>query len=95
MTNIFYTYALKNGAGKIYIGHTVDLDTRLKRHNGLLPTKSASFTIKQGGPWNVFHIETFSTRAEAIHREKQLKTFQGRCFLREKLSMVDPPAGGL
>jgi predicted GIY-YIG superfamily endonuclease len=63
------------------------LEERLKRHNGFLPTKIKSFTFKnrQHGLWEVFYQEEFLTRQEAMAREKELKSFQGRLFLRSKL----------
>lgn len=33
-------------------------------------------------PWELLHFERFETRAQAMRREKQLKSFQGRVFVR-------------
>jgi putative endonuclease len=41
-----------------------------------------SFT-KNFRPWLVIHCEYFETKSEAMRREKELKTFQGRKFIRE------------
>ncbi|HEY5823050.1 MAG TPA: GIY-YIG nuclease family protein [Cyclobacteriaceae bacterium] len=36
-------------------------------------------------PWRLFYSETFETKSEAMQREKQLKSFKGREFLRSQL----------
>jgi len=79
---MFTTYAIKNEKDKIYIGQTADLENRLKRHNGILKNKSKSFTSKNKGNWILIYKEEFNTRKEAIQREKQLKSYQGRKFIR-------------
>ena len=84
---MFCTYALYNEArDKIYIGHTADLDIRLKRHNKQLPTNSKSFTSKNDGEWILVHKEEFASRQEAMIREKQLKSAKGREFIRNKIN---------
>lgn len=85
---MFYVYVVKNSSNdRIYIGQTDNPEERLKRHNGLLPTKEKSFTFKNKGKglWEIFYQEEFSTRKEAMTREKQLKSFQGRLFLKNKI----------
>jgi putative endonuclease len=80
---MFYTYVIWNEQrDKIYIGHTDNLQDRLKRHNKILPSKNKSFTSKNNGVWGLVHFEEFKTRKEAIAREKQLKSAQGRKFIR-------------
>jgi len=77
----FSVYVIRNIKQKLYIGHTADMRERLLRHNGSLPTKSSSYTSKQGGPWELVYAERFRTRKEAMHREKELKSAKGREFL--------------
>ena len=79
---MFYTYAIINESDKLYIGQTSDLEKRLGRHNGLLKNKAKSFTNKNRGKWKLLYKEEFKTRSEAIFREKQLKSYKGRKFLR-------------
>jgi len=84
---MFHVYALWNArCQKMYIGHTINLDIRLARHNKLLPNKARSYTSKNKGPWIVIHKEEFSTRDKAIRREKELKSFKGREFIRKLIS---------
>lgn len=78
---MFSVYAIYN-SGKIYIGYTSDLCTRLQRHNGILKNKNSSYTSKNKGFWELIYKEEFKTRQEAINREKELKSFRGREFIR-------------
>jgi putative endonuclease len=81
---MYYVYALKNESNKIYIGQTEDLNKRLARHNGELPSKLSSYTFKnkQDGVWELFYSESADSRSSAMLREKQLKSYQGRLFLK-------------
>jgi putative endonuclease len=85
---MFYVYVIKNSQnGKIYIGQTSNLEKRLKRHNGQLSNKRKSFTYKNkgSGEWILVYKEEFEERKDALKREKELKSFQGRKFLRDKI----------
>jgi len=83
---MFTVYAIYNEIrNKIYIGHTSDLAKRMKRHNRRLPSKLKSFTSKNGSIWILIHSERFNTRQEAIKREKQLKSYKGREFIRKSI----------
>jgi len=84
---MYYTYVIKNEKNKIYIGNTNDLEKRKKRHNKILPNKKTSFTSKNKGQWEYLHIEKFETRKEAVIREKQLKSYQGRLFIKNKYNL--------
>ncbi|MDP2860673.1 MAG: GIY-YIG nuclease family protein [bacterium] len=80
---MFYVYALRSETtGKIYIGYTKNLETRLKRHNQELPSKKGSYTKLNKGPWKVAYKEQLYTKEEALKREKQLKTAKGREFVK-------------
>ncbi len=72
---------------KIYIGYTSDLEARLYAHNN----SQKGWTVRYR-PWTVIHHETFHTKSEAMKREKQLKSAQGRQFIRSLGSY--PPVGG-
>ena len=80
----YCVYILVNLKDEIYIGHTSHLSCRLDQHNdpefrGTLHTK------RHLGPWRVIHTAAFASRAEAMRREKQLKTSRGRAWIRQKL----------
>ena len=80
---MFTVYVIESENGKIYIGHTEDIGKRLQRHNELLPTKKKSYTYKQGGEWKVIYSEALATRPEAQQREKKLKNYRGREFIKQ------------
>jgi putative endonuclease len=67
--------------GKRYIGSTSKLpDERVVEHN----TGNTSFT-RNNRPWHLIHSEIFSTKSEALRREKFLKSGQGRKWLDENI----------
>jgi putative endonuclease len=75
----FTVYVLfSKTSDKIYIGYTSNLSERLLSHN-ILATKG--WTIKFR-PWGIIHSEVFPNKAEAMRREKQLKSSRGRAFIR-------------
>jgi putative endonuclease len=81
---MFYVYVLLNPKNEIYVGQTDDLTHRHDQHNdpeflGTLHTK------RRSGPWHLIHAESLATRAEAMKREKQLKSSRGRAWVREVL----------
>lgn len=81
----FFVYAIKNdSSGKIYIGQTEDIDKRIARHNDKISNKKSSYTFKntRGGKWRLIYSEKFSTRKEAMERERQLKSSRGRNFIK-------------
>lgn len=81
---MFSVYVIKNKKGVIYIGQTVNLENRLKRHNGVIKNDLKSFTHKnKDGDWELVFKEELKTRKEAMIREKQLKSFKGREFIKK------------
>ena len=62
---------------RLYIGQTEDLDRRLREHH-----EGVSFYTKRVDDWKLIHSEDFVTRSNALNREKQLKSYRGRKFLR-------------
>ena len=78
--NTFFTYILFSPQfNKHYYGHTSDLQKRLVDHNlGL-----SNYT-KKIIPWKLIYYEQFSTRSEAIKREKFFKSIAGYHWLKNK-----------
>ena len=62
---------------EIYIGQTNNLAIRLAKHNAGLVRSTKAFV-----PWILLYFEELTTRGEAIRREKELKSHQGRLFIR-------------
>jgi putative endonuclease len=66
---------------QIYIGFSVDLEARFKSHNEL---SKKGWTIRFR-PWILVHQEAFTTKKDAMTREKQLKSAKGREWIRENI----------
>jgi putative endonuclease len=83
---MYYVYVIKSKTtDKIYIGQTSDLGRRLSQHNDRNLGKR-SYTKLQGDNWEIIYKEEFITRVEAVNREKQLKSYRGREFIKKKLA---------
>lgn len=79
----YYVYVIYNKQNdKIYIGQTVNLTTRLRQHND---SSFRKFTSRFSGGWILIYKEVFMNRSQAIVREKQLKSYQGRKFIKNKI----------
>jgi putative endonuclease len=72
-------YVLKSEKGLLYIGQTNNIEDRLKRHN-----HNRSIATKNKGLWSLVYQESFETRSLAMKREKSLKTFSGREWIRQQ-----------
>lgn len=68
---MFYVYILRSSTNELYIGQTNNLDDREKQQL-TKSTKAAKF-IKDGSKFQLVYFEQYSTRLEAMRREKQLK----------------------
>ena len=67
-------YILKSKSNsQYYIGQTSNIEVRLLRHNADLVRATAN-----KGPWEIFHVEKFNKRIDAIRREKQIKSWKSR-----------------
>ena len=70
---MFYVYILKSlRDGKYYIGHTKNLQQRIEDHN-----REKSPGIKARAPFVFIYQETYPSRAQAMQREKQIKSYKG------------------
>ncbi len=86
LNSMYYIYVLFNRLrNKIYIGQTNNIEIRLKRHNQELPTKLKSYTNINSGKWELIYKEDFKTRQEAVKREKELKSYQGRKYIKNNI----------
>jgi putative endonuclease len=63
---------------RIYIGYTTELIQRFYSHNEF---SKKGHTVKYR-PWMVAYVEFCDSKADALKREKQLKSYQGRVFLK-------------
>ena len=76
MYTVYVLYSEK--FDKIYIGYTSNLEERFKSHNEL---GKKGWTIKFR-PWRIIYSEEFEQKSLALIRERELKSAQGRLFIR-------------
>ena len=70
----FVTYILINESHtRTYVGQTGDFPSRFAKHNS-----GEVYSTRLFGPWIVLHKEEYTTRSEAMRREKWFKTRSGR-----------------
>jgi len=80
---MFYVYIIKSVKdNRWYTGQTKDLQHRLFEHNS---GKGLVRYTKRKGPWELIYNEEYSTRSEAMLREKYLKTGAGRDFIKRQI----------
>lgn len=65
----FSLYILKCADETLYIGHTDNLDERMRQHDA---GKSDAYTASRR-PLTLLHVEEFETRYEALTMEMKLK----------------------
>jgi putative endonuclease len=84
---MFFAYVLKSQNNDYYYkGHCEDFNERLSQHNA-----GMTESIRPYIPFIVDYAEEFTTREEAITREKYFKSAAGRRFLKKKLLLVQCP----
>jgi putative endonuclease len=71
---VYILYSLSKD--QYYIGHTSNLEDRLKRHNA-----RRSKATKHGIPWQVKYTQSFTTKSLAYRRELQLKAMKSKVFI--------------
>jgi putative endonuclease len=81
---MYIVYALCNKKHKkIYIGQTKDWGEREFLHDNKI--FKDSYTARFDGEWQLIYSEDVGTRQEALKREKQLKSYQGRQFVKKNI----------
>ena len=80
----FFVYILySKTVDQYYIGHTEDLEDRLKRH-----VNHGSKATKKANDWVVVFTEGFNTKSEAFQREMEIKRKKSRKFIEWLISTV-------
>ena len=78
---MYYTYVLQSRMDMMfYTGFTQDLKLRFEQHN-----KGLIESTKDRKPLELIYYEACLHRADATRREKYLKSFHGKMFLRKRL----------
>ena len=79
---MYFVYGLYNSKhNKIYIGQSEDLDIRVILHNE--KKFKNSYTSRFDGGWTVIYKEEVADRKAALTREKQLKSYRGREYIKQ------------
>lgn len=83
---IYFVYAIYNQKhNKFYIGQTFDIAKRIEEHNKKV---LKGYTSRFDGTWILIYKEELSSRKEALDREKQLKSFRGREFIKKHIPVI-------
>ena len=78
---MFYVYVLRSESDKgFYIGYSANLRARLRQHKD-----GASLATSYRGPWTLIYYEAYVDQADALGRERYLKSGAGRRFLDKQL----------
>jgi putative endonuclease len=78
---VWYTYVLQSKKDRdFYVGFTRDLKLRFEQHNkGFVDSTCAR------NPFELIYYEACLNKKDAIQREKYLKTYHGKIYLRKRL----------
>ncbi len=78
---MYYVYVLHSEPdSKFYVGFTKDLKLRFDRHN-----KGLVESTKNRRPLSLIYYEACLDQNDATKREKYLKSFHGKMFIRKRL----------
>ena len=78
---MYYVYVLQSGVdNNFYVGFTKDLKLRFEKHQkGRVPS------TRSRRPFELIYYEACLNQEDATKREKYLKTYHGKIFLRRRL----------
>ena len=77
----YYVYILLSEKDKkFYAGYTENLKLRFEEHQ-----KGRVVSTKNRRPFKLIYSEACLDRVDAMHREKYLKTYLGKMFLKNRL----------
>jgi putative endonuclease len=78
---MYYSYVLQSEKdGKFYTGFTSNLKLRFEQHN-----KGLVRTTRDRRPLKLIYYEACLDQKDATKREKYLKTYHGKMFLKKRL----------
>ena len=78
---MYYTYILQSKKDKkFYTGYTKNLKLRFEQHQ-----KGQIKSTKNRMPLKLVYYEVCLNQQDAIHREKYLKTYHGKMFIKNRL----------
>lgn len=80
----FHVYIIYSSSlDQYYVGHTENLQDRIFRHKN-----SGSKSTKKANDWVLKYTEEFSTKAEAMKRELEIKGKKSRKYIERLVSSV-------
>jgi putative endonuclease len=78
----FHVYILlSETTNRYYVGQTQDVEQRLAYHNA-----NYSKSLKNRGPWRLVYEEEYKTRAQAMRRERLIKSWKDRATIERLVS---------
>ena len=78
----YYVYLLQSLKDKsLYIGFTENLGSRLQEHNS-----GGNASTKKSIPYDLIYFEGYKNKADALGREKFLKSGSGWRYLKKQLA---------
>ena len=78
---MYYVYVLQSKVdGNFYVGYTKNLKLRFEQHQ-----KGLVESTKERRPLNLIYYEACVDQTDALKREKYLKKYHGRMFLKNRL----------
>ena len=82
VNKFYYVYVLRSKKNAMwYTGFTIDLRKRFTEHNN-----GKSTYTKRRGPFELIYYEAYKNKTDARSREKQLKSGQGRAYLKQRIN---------
>jgi putative endonuclease len=79
---VHYVYVLRSTSDSgFYIGYPANLRKRFAQHG-----QRNVFATSYRGPWKLIYYEAYIEQADALGRERYLKSGAGRKFLRAQLA---------
>ena len=82
MTKYYFVYLLESMQDNfLYVGFTEDVTLRLEKHNG-----GQVVSTKNHRPYRMIYYEAHLSKADALRREKYLKTSKGKTTIRTMLN---------
>jgi putative endonuclease len=81
MANVYILQS--QSSDRFYIGSTANVEVRLAQHQ-----RGGAQSTRGRGPWKLVYHEQFATAAEAVRRERQLKSWKSHRSVQELIDSM-------
>lgn len=79
---MFFVYIIESEkTGRHYVGSCGNIEARLKDHNS-----NQVRSTKNKGPYKLIYKEEFTSKQDALRREKQIKSYKSGRFFKKLIS---------